>query len=58
VEVDGDHGQEEASNGGARLKQHRRLAFPSPKLLGGGTPLAALTWVFANSKVMSSGYMV
>jgi hypothetical protein len=29
-----------------------------PKLLGGGTPLAALTWVFANSKVMSSGYMV
>jgi hypothetical protein len=29
-----------------------------PKLLGGGTPLAALTRVFANSKVMSSGYMV
>lgn len=29
----------------------------SPKLLGGGTPFAALTWTFASSKVMSSGYM-
>jgi len=28
-----------------------------PKLLGGGTLLAALTWAFASSKVMSSGYM-
>ncbi len=29
----------------------------SPKLLGGGTLLAALTWAFASSKVMSSDYM-
>ena len=28
-----------------------------PKLLGGGTPPTALTWAFASSKVMSSGYM-
>jgi hypothetical protein len=38
----------------AELRQLR----VNPKLLGGGTPLAALTWAIASSKVMSSGYMV
>jgi len=28
VEDDGNYGQQEAYDGGARLKQHRRLAFP------------------------------
>jgi hypothetical protein len=30
----------------------------NPKLLSGGTPIAALTWAFASSKVMSSAYIV
>ena len=32
------------------------LLDAKPKLLGGGTPFAALTWAFASSKVGSSGY--
>jgi hypothetical protein len=34
-----------------------QIGGSSPKLLGGGTILAALTWTFASSNVMSSGYM-
>ena len=42
----------------ARCRCYVATLPAKPKLLRGGMPLAALTWVFAESKVMSSGYMV
>ena len=53
-----DLSDDELTGGIARGRRDVVTLPAEPKLLCGGMPLAALTWVFAESKVMSSGYMV